>query len=80
MTKTYSFSENKKNGEHHIFEAVLNSTLPCAESSKSICQKSENKDNDWIKTCLDEKQARLKAAELGRLVCATCVSHLYTTY
>lgn len=79
MSKTYSFSKIKTTEETHVFEG--NSTInSCTAEKSSICNKATNDKGIWISTCLDEDKARKKASELGRNVCGTCVSHLYTTY
>lgn len=80
MTKAYSFLKDKKTDETHIFEGDFTTLNRCNADDKSICKKDVKKDGDWINTCLNEDQARKKAAELGRSVCGICVSHLYTTY
>lgn len=79
---TYSIRKRKENDEHHIFEGKLTQTDPrkCSNKDDSICKKVEHKDTVNVSaSCLGEARARLTAAQLGRLVCGTCVSHLYAT-
>ena len=40
-------------------------------------KKSESEKNIFM--CYNENEARTKCAEIGRAVCGTCVSHLYST-
>lgn len=52
----------------------------CSVPARSICQKAERDSADFVGlACLTEQKAREAAAELGRKVCGTCVSHLYAT-
>lgn len=79
---TYSIRKRNESEEHHIFEGRQTSRDPikCESQSESICRKSKFSETNWIKlSCLSENQARMKAATLGRVVCGTCVSHLYAT-
>lgn len=81
MPKAYSFFKNRATEEKHIFEGETTKDS-CSANPKSICKKITRDDNLWITnaTCLNEVLARKKASELGRSVCGTCVSHLYTSY
>jgi hypothetical protein len=73
--------KSTKTSEIHIFEGDF-TTNPCNAENKSICKKMEKSQGDWISlaTCLDEQQAREKAAKIGIDVCGDCVSHLYKSY
>lgn len=67
--------------EMHLFEATPKSGNECIPNSKSICKKmylSESSGNKFA--CYNEEKARTTIASLGRKVCGTCTSHLYTTY
>lgn len=79
---TYSIRKRKDSDEHHIFEGRQTSREPleCKSQPESICRKSRFSETKWIRfSCLSEEQVRMKAATLGRVVCGTCVSHLYAT-
>lgn len=77
----YSFFKYNDTEETHIFTGHFTPET-CTAKAVSICEKLNRKEENisQIKICLNEDQARAKAAELGRSVCGTCVSHLYTTY
>lgn len=77
----YSFFKFNDTDETHIFEGKF-TPEGCNHKFISICKKIDRRIEDTtnIKSCLDEDQARQKAANLGRIVCGVCVSHLYTTY
>lgn len=81
MTTVYSFRKRENTQEIHIF---LADTTPngCVSRQNSICRKAPKASTDVVANgaCLSESAARLKAAEIGRKVCGTCVSHLYETY
>lgn len=81
MAKAYSFLKKRSTEEKHIFEGEF-TTKSCNAPTLSICQKANQNEGSWISDaiCLTDSKARNKAAELGRSVCGTCVSHLYTTY
>lgn len=81
MNKAYSFLKDLKTDEKHIFEGDFKSDQ-CYADDVSICEKVIIDNGTWIKDsiCLNEDEARKKAAILGRSVCGTCVSHLYNTY
>ena len=73
----YTLKEDKNTKILHLF---IGSMLPkgCNSQDISICSKMErgiSKGNIFI--CLNENEARKTCAELGRIVCANCVSHLY---
>lgn len=78
----YSLKKNNID-EWHIFECHDENIFlkHCVCESQSICQRMTIDDkNKCLKndfTCLNEEEARLKCAEMGRVVCGTCVSSLY---
>lgn len=77
----YTLKKHKETGEMHLFKGRMNKNdndHPCTSKSISICERMDKSDSEINRfTCYDENQARKKCAELGRLVCGTCVSHLY---
>lgn len=78
----YSFIKYEDTDEVHIFEGRF-TTERCTANHTSICSKIEDRRAENmvnVITCLNEDEARLKAAEIGRTVCGVCISHLYTTY
>jgi len=77
----YSFFKFDDTDEIHIFEGKFTPDN-CTAKNSCICGKINRKDDNvqLIIKCLDEDEARNKAAELGRNVCGVCVSNLYTTY
>lgn len=79
--KAYSFIKSAKTEEIHIFEGDF-TTNGCNAENKCICKKVQQSEGAWIdgSICLEQQQAREKAANIGRPVCGDCVSHLYTTY
>lgn len=83
MAKAYTFKREQTTLEIHIYEGDFTGTpTPCNSDPKSIC-KDLNKATSLNITnavCLNENEARQKAADIGRGVCGVCVSHLYTTY
>lgn len=81
MAKSYSFLKKQNTEEKHIFEGDF-TTNSCTAENSSICKKATQNQGNWVSnaTCLTDQKAREKAAELGRSVCGTCVSHLFTTY
>lgn len=82
MSKAYSFLIKSETDETHIFEGDFNKEGGCGAVKSSVCKKATTADGIWIDqaVCLTDAQARNKAAQIGRAVCGTCVSHLYTTY
>lgn len=79
--KAYSFHKRRDTQEIHVFEGDF-TPEGCNSYFDSICGKA-NRSRDNMQrriSCLNEDEARKKAAEYGRSVCGTCVSHLYTTY
>lgn len=81
MEKAYSFKKKNSTNEIHIFEGKF-TIDSCNANSESICKKTKLNEGNWLEgsTCLNEQQAREKAAKIGKSVCGICVSHLYTTY
>lgn len=77
----YSLLEIESTGEIHIYEGKFTPDR-CDAKDFPICNKISRRDNKvkTIKTCLNEEEARKKAASIGRIVCGTCVSHLYESY
>ncbi|EOK3952497.1 hypothetical protein ACJQ6B_001630 [Escherichia coli] len=82
--KAYTLKEHKDSGELHLFEGdmyVNNPDHKCSSDAKSICKKMNNADKKKNHfACATEQEAREEIAKIGRKVCGTCVSHLYTSY
>lgn len=79
--KAYTLKEMKDTGELHLFEGEMQPDGRCSSENYSICgkmSKSESAKN--VFACLDEDDARMRCAEIGRDVCGICVSHLYESY
>lgn len=78
----YSFFELEDSEETHIFEGKFKADGSCSRNFVSICKKVDRSNDEVVEiiSCLDEGQARTRAARIGRKTCGTCVSHLYTTY
>jgi hypothetical protein len=77
----YSLKQKRDTDELHLFEGVMTSDTKCQPNNLSICQAMHKKDSEQnIFWCEDESSARSRCAAIGRRVCGTCVSHLYTTY
>lgn len=78
----YSFHKFEDSGETHIFEGTFTGEDTCNISYVSICKKVDKRVDEVVKvkSCLNEQQARIRAANIGRKTCGTCVSHLYDTY
>ncbi|EGP54401.1 hypothetical protein Agau_P100154 (plasmid) [Agrobacterium tumefaciens F2] len=79
------FSLNKRTdtGEYHIFLNKRNDDKKCAYAgTKSICMRMTRDQTDGtpVFSCQGEVKARAECARIGRAVCGTCVSHLYTDY
>ncbi|WP_449434323.1 hypothetical protein [Pseudomonas putida] len=80
MTVVYSLRKKDQTDEIHIFLADKTDT-GCVSRQNSVCRKMAKADtSEQVKTCLKEGEARTESAILGRKVCGTCVSHLYSTY
>jgi hypothetical protein len=82
MKKTvYTLKKEKNTDELHLFRATLNNDNTCTPERTSICKGMELSDSEKNEfTCSSEVNARLQCAKIGRQVCGTCVSHLYSTY
>lgn len=82
--KAYSFGTYEETGEIHIFEGYFNPEGGCTKSMRCICKKVYKSECEFkyiiTRMCLNEDEARKKAAKLGRKVCGNCVSSLYTSY
>lgn len=82
MKKAYSFETRKDTNETHIFEGNYSIAKVTYEPNlNSICKEKIRNRKERIEeaTCLNENEARYRAANIGRSVCGICVSHLYTT-
>lgn len=77
--KVYTLKKKKDTNEYHLFEGDK-TEKGCTSYGKSICKKMDRIDNNNSFACESEKTAREKCAEIGRSVCGTCVSTLYTSY
>lgn len=78
--KAYTLKIFGETEELHLFEGKM-TEKGCTSGSTSICQKMAKAESSGNKfTCLEEDEARIGCAEIGRKVCGICVSHLYTTY
>lgn len=78
--KAYTLKESKNTKERHLFEGEMTNTA-CTSKRISICKKMNSADSSRnLFACYDEKEARKECANIGRNVCGTCISHLYTTY
>ena len=76
----YTLKEDNSTGEYHLFKGKFTEENKCTSTQSSICKgmdKSESAAN--IFSCLDEDEARIECAKIGREVCGTCVSDLYKT-
>ncbi len=90
---TYHIVKNKKTKQYHIYtnQTINNSTLVDYLKSrmnyKMICNPENTEHSiqlyfneiDAFLT-LNEKQTREKCADLGRVICGTCISHLYGNF
>ena len=81
IEKAYTFYKRKDTSETHIFEGDFTQEK-CTSNRLSICKKVNRLTDEVerIVPCLNQNEARKRAAIIGRTVCGTCVSHLYTTY
>lgn len=79
----YSLKQHKDTGELHLFKGKFTPEDPkfkCNTAQMSECREMNRNDSAANRfTCETEDQARKKIAEIGRPVCGTCVSTLYTT-
>ncbi len=81
MGKAYSF---KKVGHDqiHLFEGYFHLDQSCDAQHESICKKVKLDQGKWFDdhVCLTADTARLRAAEIGRVVCAECIRRLYSEF
>lgn len=70
VANRYKLRRNDDTGIFHIFETKYNGKSACSKMSNSMTSTKEV-------LAIGEKEARFKAAEIGREVCGICVSHLY---
>lgn len=76
----YTLKKHRDTEELHLFEGVFTKENKCTSNDDSICgamQKSDSSVNKFA--CVDEKNARIKCAHIGRVVCANCIKELYKT-
>jgi hypothetical protein len=76
----YCLKKKEETNELHLFIAS-GTAESCYPESKSICKKmlkSESIEKTF--NCKSEEEARTICARLGRQVCGTCVSSLYSDY
>lgn len=78
----YTLKEDKDSGELHLFEGTPTAdNTVCVPKKKSICKKMiETNKRKNIFVCKSETTARNECARIGRKVCGSCVSHLYSSY
>lgn len=74
----------KKTGEWHLFGLykVVNPNTRKEEwkiTNQSICEKMDWSERVQETDSMNEGDLRLHAAKLGRVVCGSCISHLYLT-
>lgn len=79
----YTLKKHKTSGELHLFKGSLNppgSKTTCTSEYSSECNEMTYGDGIENKfACESEDKARKLIAVIGRPVCGTCVSTLYTT-
>ena len=80
MSVVYTLRAKNDTDEIHIFLADPKPDNKCLSRQNSICRKAGRDESTMKQACLSEQQARTESAKIGRKVCGTCVSHLYTTY
>lgn len=83
MNKAYNFEKRKDTEEIHIFKGSYeNLVVTYKPTLISICGGKVHRSSEKIglEVCLSEAEARHQAAHLGRSVCGTCVSSLYSSY
>lgn len=74
----YSFKLNELK-EWHIFPVNLTIKKCNPLSEVSICGKMDRQEMIEEYNCIPDNKSRVKAAEIGRGICGTCVSHLFKT-
>nr|WP_163503602.1 hypothetical protein [Halomonas socia] len=81
---SYTLKVNEDTGEQHLFKGEMLPRDPkykCSSQRLSICEKMKKENSSGNKFgCLNEDEARIECAKIGREVCGTCVSHLYASY
>ncbi len=79
------FITKKDTEQYHIFQTKKEEDCPNQDSPKltfkkeSLCNKiklKKTKSKKGLK-CLSEQEIRKECADLGRVVCGTCISHMY---
>ena len=80
MNKLFTLLEKNNTNEFHLFESQKDIQNQCIPNGvKSICGKMTLREKKSTKfTCHDEDKARVRCAIIGKDVCGTCVSHLYS--
>ena len=75
----YGLRKNDESGEYHIYRQVKKLDNKCYYIEKiSICKTIDFSESTEIHTaCLNEEQARIQYAEMGRKICANCIQDLY---
>ena len=74
----YILRERTETGELHLFLANATEENECRSQQKSICGNMHIEEKSrTIFSCQPEDRARIQCAKLGRMICTTCVSHLY---
>lgn len=80
----YSLWKHEGTGELHLFKGTMSppgSDHKCSTAAWSICKSMAKSDKAGFKfTCATEREARTHCAAIGRTVCGTCVSALYSSY
>lgn len=80
----YTLRTYDSTGEMHLFKGKMtpeSKEYKCNTGKISACKKMNSEASTATKfTCATEQEARDKCAKIGRSVCGTCVSTLYTTY
>jgi len=80
MSIVYTLREKENSGELHLFEAD-GTTEGCTSHTYSICEGMHRSESVSTRfECKTDDDARTRCATIGRDVCGTCVSSLYTTY
>lgn len=75
----FTAMRKKDSGETHLFRVNFAAGTWTSQST-SVCRKMSASERDTVPfTSLDEDEARGRCAAIGKMVCGTCVSTLYTT-
>lgn len=76
----YTLMEKKDTGEFHLFVSHKNDKMECIPGPASVCDGMKQGERGVVKfACKEEDEARLACATVGKMVCGSCVSHLYLT-